>query len=62
MNPIQTIRMGILACAAACALGACTQSANGPGARGGTRQPWRTVDHDDARREYVATRARRRAP
>ncbi|OXJ07814.1 hypothetical protein [Burkholderia sp. HI2500] len=36
MNPIQkTMRMGILACAAACALGACMQSANGPyGARG----------------------------
>ncbi|RQT37398.1 hypothetical protein [Burkholderia contaminans] len=30
MNPIQTIRMGIVACAAACALGACTQPANGP--------------------------------
>ncbi|MBN3749387.1 hypothetical protein G3N96_28775 [Burkholderia sp. Se-20373] len=36
MNPIQnTIRMGVLACAAVCALGACTQPANGPyGARG----------------------------
>ncbi|OXI77713.1 hypothetical protein CFB50_35830 [Burkholderia sp. AU33423] len=35
MNPIQTIRVVILAFAAACALGACTQSANGPyGARG----------------------------
>jgi hypothetical protein len=35
MNPIQTIRTGILACAAACALGACTQPANGPyGTRG----------------------------
>ncbi|NIE57035.1 MULTISPECIES: hypothetical protein [unclassified Burkholderia] len=35
MNLIQTIRMGILAFAAACALGACTQPANGPyGTRG----------------------------
>ncbi|WP_431228876.1 hypothetical protein [Burkholderia contaminans] len=36
MNPIQkTIRMGVVACAAVCALGACTQPANGPyGARG----------------------------
>ncbi|ORT85480.1 hypothetical protein B7G54_16120 [Burkholderia puraquae] len=30
MKPIQTIRVGIHAFAAACVLGACTQPANGP--------------------------------
>ena len=47
MNPIQTIRMGILACAAR-ALGACTQSANGPGARGDSRGAQSTTTMPDA--------------
>ncbi len=39
MNTIQTIRVGACAFAAACALGACTQPANGPvrHARGAAR-------------------------